>query len=336
VIVASVRSRVTNISWFVAGGLAVWAAVRVVAADRVRPTETPVAPLLSFTPQIASAAPWAVLGLRLARQRGPAATAALAATALGLVVRPRGIPRPQPKACGPMLRVLTANLYVGRADAEVVVALVRQVDADVLFLQELTADAVTRLKQAGLEDLMPHTRLDLRGGSRGSGIYARFPLSDGPRVASVQSAQPTALLELPGGEAVELVCVHPSPPALIRQDVTTRWRAELEVLPAPGELPRVLAGDFNATLDHAPFRDVLRLGYVDAAQQAGNALTPTWGLPGKRALLTLDHVLVNRSCAVLACSVHVMPGSDHRAIYAQIQLPDGTHPPAARAGQYRE
>ena len=66
---------------------------------------------------------------------------------------------------------------------------------------------------------------------------------------------------------------------------------------------------------------MLRLGYADAARQAGNALTPTWGLPGKGAMLTLDHVLVDRGCAVLACSVHAIPGSDHRAVYAAIQLP---------------
>jgi len=317
--VAGVGSKVTNISWAVAGGLAAWAAARVTAADRVRRAETPAVLALSFTPQVAAAAPWAALGLRLARRRGPAATAALAAAALGVVVGSRGIPRPQPRACGPVLRMLTLNLYRGRADAEVSVARVREVDADVLFLQELTADAVTRLKQAGLEDLMPHTQIELRSGSRGSGIYSRFPLSEGPRVAPVRAAQPTALLELPGGKAVELVCVHPAAPASRRAGAVL-WREELAVLSPPGEVPRVLAGDFNATLDHAAFREVLRLGYADAALQAGKALAPTWGPPRKGAVLTLDHVLVDRRCAVLACSVHVVPGSDHRAVYAEIQL----------------
>jgi endonuclease/exonuclease/phosphatase family metal-dependent hydrolase len=321
VLVAGVGRKVTGISWAVAGGLAAWAAARITAADRIRQAETTAVPLLSFTPQVAAAAPWAALGLRLTGRRGPAAAAALAAAALGVVVRSRRIARPQPGACGPMLRVLTANLYFGRADADVIVDRVRQARADVLFLQELTADAVTRLKQAGLEELMPHTLLELRGGSRGSGIYSRFPLSEGPAVTSVYMAQPTALLKLPGGEAVELVCVHPVTPRL-GNGGATRWRAELGVLPPPGELPRVLAGDFNATLDHAVFRDVLRLGYADAGLQAGNALTPTWGPPGKGAVLTLDHVLVDRSCAVLAYSVHVLPGSDHQIVYAQVQLPE--------------
>jgi endonuclease/exonuclease/phosphatase family metal-dependent hydrolase len=222
-----------------------------------------------------------------------------------------------------VLRVLSVNMFFGQADAEVIVALARQAGADVLLVQELTADAVTRLKQAGLDDLMPYTQQELREGSNsgGSGIYARYPLRDGPAVPPTLMAQPTALLELPDGAAVELVCVHPCSPGVRRWGGPTRWRAELGVLPPPGKLPRVLAGDFNATLDHAAFRAVLRLGYADSARQTGQALTRTWGPPDKRALLTIDHVLVTRDCAVLACSVHVIPGSDHRAVYAEIRLP---------------
>jgi endonuclease/exonuclease/phosphatase family metal-dependent hydrolase len=119
---------------------------------------------------------------------------------------------------------------------------------------------------------------------------------------------------------VELICVHPLTPTLGRGGAA-HWRTELGVLPPPGELPRVLAGDFNATLDHARFRDILRLGYLDAALETGNARLPTWGPPGRGAVLTLDHVLADRRCAVLASSVHVLPGSDHRALYAEVQLP---------------
>jgi len=312
---------ITSISWAVAGGFAAWAAARVTAADRARRIEAPVAPLLSFTPQAATAAPSAALALVLARRKGPAVTAALAAAALAVVVRPRAARRPQPAATGPVLRVLTVNLLCGRADAETVVALVRRTDADVLFLQELTGDAVSRLKQAGLGDLMPQEITEIRGGPRGSGIYSRFPLSEGPHLPSVHAAQPTAVLELPGGEAVDLACVHPHPPKPPWSRGVARWRQELAVLPPPGERPRVVAGDFNATLDHALFRGVLRLGYADAALQAGNALAPTWGPAGRLALITIDHVLVDRRCAVLASSVHAVPGSDHRAVYAEIRLP---------------
>jgi len=323
--VAAVGSRVTSISWAVAGGLAAWTVARVAAADRVRRTEATVVPLLSFTPQVARVAPWAALALRLSGRRRAAATAAVAAAALGLMVRTRAVPRGEQGASGPMLRVLSSNMYFGRADAELLVARVRQLSADVLFLQELTADAVTRLKRAGLDDLLPYSQLDLRGGSSGSGIYSRFPLREGPAIGHTNMAQPTALAELPGGDRCELICVHPAPPNLARRGGAARWRQELGVLPPPGDQPRVLAGDFNASLDHAAFRAVLRLGYKDAALRLGRALTPTWGPPGRRAVLTLDHVLVTGPCDVLDYSVHAIPGTDHRAVFAEVQLPVRCH-----------
>ena len=210
---------------------------------------------------------------------------------------------------------------LGGADAEVIVARVREAGADVLFLQELTGDVITRLDQAGLDNLMPQRITELRGSSLGSGIYSRFPLDEGQPLAPAYAAQPTAVLKLPGGVAVELGCVHPRAPLPPSPVAVARWRQELSVLPRPAELPRLLAGDFNATLDHAPLRDVLRLGYADAAREVGNALKPTWGQVGRPAVITIDHVLVDRRCAVIASSVHAVPGTDHRAVYAEVRLP---------------
>lgn len=109
---------------------------------------------------------------------------------------------------------------------------------------------------------------------------------------------------------------------------TARWRGQLSALPEPGDSPRILAGDFNATLDHAQFRRLLRRGYVDAASQAGNGLSATWGpQPGRRpALLAIDHVLTDRRCAVLTTSAHRLAGTDHRALYAELRLPGAALP----------
>ncbi len=308
------------ISWVAAGGVAGWGAARLAGADRIRRFEAPTAPLLSFTPHVTAAA---LLSSLLLRRKGAATTAAVTGAALAAVVLPRAIRRPQPAASGPVLRVLTANLLAGQAAAETVVGLVRRLDVDVLFLQELTDTAAARLAQAGLTDLLPHERTDLRGGSaRGSGLYARFPLASGLQLRPIHHAQPTARLELPSGQRVELVCVHshpPNPPS--SRPKVARWRENLAALPPAADPPRVLAGDFNATADHAHFRTLLRQGHVDAAVEMGHGLVPTWGPWGEPALLTLDHVLVDRRCAVLATSVHAVPGSDHRAVFAEFRLP---------------
>lgn len=314
-----------RLEWAVAGCLAGWAAVRLTGADRSRWVQTGIAPLISFTPQAAAAA-WA--GAVLLRGRGPAATAGLAGAALTGVVAPRAVRRGQPPANGPVLRVLTVNLRLGRAEAGPVVGLARRTPADVLFVQELTHDAAARLDRAGLSALMPGQVLQpTEAGGGGSGIYARQPLGDGPAIAPTRLAQPTARLDLPGGGAVQLVCVHNYPPRpgwQLSRHAVDIWRSELSVLPSPGDIPVILAGDFNSTLDHAQFRRVLRRrGYRDAASQAGYGLVPTWGpVPrGWPGLLAIDHVLVDPRCAVRATSVHRVPGSDHRVLYAELQLP---------------
>jgi endonuclease/exonuclease/phosphatase family metal-dependent hydrolase len=95
------------------------------------------------------------------------------------------------------------------------------------------------------------------------------------------------------------------------------------MLPGPGEDPVILAGDFNATLDHAPMRAVLRRGYRDAAEQVGKGLVPTWGpRAGRRpGLLVIDHVLVDPRCTVQAVAAYNLPGTDHRVLLAEVRLP---------------
>jgi endonuclease/exonuclease/phosphatase (EEP) superfamily protein YafD len=311
------------VEWVVAGALAGWAAARLAGADRVRFAEAWAVPLLSFTPQVAGGA-WA--GALLLRGAGPAAAAAAAGAALTAAVGPRAVPCGQPPAAGPVLRVVTANLLFGRAAAEAVVELARRTDADVLFVQELTGDAAAGLQRAGLGDLLPYrVTQPVPHGAR-DGIYARYPLRGAPPAARPSAARCAARLVLPSGPVVQLACIHAAPPKPWSAGAAARWRgqlAALPALPAPGGSPRILAGDFNATLDHAQFRRLLRSGYADAASQAGHGLSPTWGpRPGRRpALLAIDHVLIDRRCAVLATSTHRLTGSDHRALYAEIRLP---------------
>lgn len=306
----------------VAGGLAGWAAARLAGADRAAAAPGWTVPALSFTPQAAAVA-WA--SALLMRGRGTSATAALAAAALTAAVVPRALRQPATPAAGQPLRLLTGNLLAGRADAATLTALVSSTGADVLLVQELTDDMVERLQLAGLPALLPHqVTMPAERGALGSGIYARYPLSAGLPLAAGHITRCSARLRLPGGVPVELVCVHlPPPKAPLSPRATASWRAELAALPGPGTEPVILAGDFNSTLDHAAFRGLLRRGYADAAAMAGHGLELTWGPAprGRPALLTIDHVLADRRCAVLGTSVHQLPGSDHRALFAELRLP---------------
>jgi endonuclease/exonuclease/phosphatase family metal-dependent hydrolase len=103
------------------------------------------------------------------------------------------------------------------------------------------------------------------------------------------------------------------------------WRRDLNAQPrATGDGPlRILIGDFNATLDHTPLRELIASGYVDAADRAGAGLIGSWG-PYDGDLIppvTIDHVLVDKRIGVGDVSVHDIPRSDHRAVLALLTLP---------------
>ncbi len=86
---------------------------------------------------------------------------------------------------------------------------------------------------------------------------------------------------------------------------------------------RVLAGDFNSTLDHSALRQLIGRGYRDAAATVGKGLIGTWGPYHGSQIppVAIDHVLVDRSIGVRGVSVHRIPGSDHRAVFAELIPP---------------
>ncbi|MEU4746285.1 endonuclease/exonuclease/phosphatase family protein [Actinosynnema sp. NPDC023658] len=264
----------------------------------------------------------AVLALLLRRWAVGTVTSLLAVV-LVAAVAPRAFPDSRPVGVGRDVTVMSANLLVGKAEAEAVVAAVKAHRVDVLAVQELTPAMVRDFERAGLDDVLPYRHfLDEPGGS-GSGIASRYPLS--PRTLTPPSTlrQAGALVDLPGEEDLEVVSVHPLPPVV--EAGPESWQRDLAGLPERelDEPVRVLAGDFNATLDHVGLRRLLSSGYVDAADEVGAGLHPTW--PSGGALwpppVAIDHVLVDGRCPVDSFAVVDVPGSDHRAVVSRFVVP---------------
>ncbi|WP_169987117.1 endonuclease/exonuclease/phosphatase family protein [Microbispora sp. H10836] len=307
-----------RLAWVAAAPFALWAAARLAGVDRIGGAAVA---LMTGTPHVAAASLAAVLVALAARRPAVIAVAAASSVLLAAVVLPRAA-ETAPTATGPSLRILTVNLFYGSGDAATVVDLVRGLEPDVLTTQELTPEAVGALDAAGLGRLLPYRHLEDGPGPSGSGIYARHPLTKAPGFAPEGGHNmPRARLALPSGPPVEIVDVHTLAP-LSNGDVA-QWTAELAALPAasPGVV-RVLAGDFNASLDHSALRAVLGRGYADAADATGDGLTTTW--PANRRyppLITIDHVMYDRRASAVRTGVHTVPGSDHRALFAELRLP---------------
>lgn len=263
---------------------------------------------------------WALLTLVL-RRRAAAGLVLLLTIALGTLLAPRVLSDEQPGVGGERLRVMAANLFVGRADPDTIVDLVREQKVDVLVLPELTAGAESGLDRAGLHSLLPHRVYDVGLTGEGTGIAARFPLRQIVLMDETTLSQPSVVVDLDGTEDVELTAVHVYPG--VRDGGARTWQEELAMLPppTPKERVRVLAGDFNASLDHRGFRDLIDLGYADAAEETGQAMTPTWSSWPTGPPVTIDHILVDRRAAIGSYAVFAVPGTDHSAVLSEIILP---------------
>lgn len=220
----------------------------------------------------------------------------------------------------PDLTVMTLSLREGRADAGEIVALARDRDVDVLVLEEVTPAARDRLRAAGLDDLLPNVGGIARDGSRGTMVFSAYGLSEQQEIASRNGAY---RLRVAAKEPFWLIAVHTSQPLELPAEWAKDWRAVNQVADDL-EGPRIVVGDFNATLDHRPVRDLLGTGLTDAAERANEGWQPTWpGLPGLAGIVTIDHVLHSTEFDTIRTTSERVRGTDHQALIADLVLGGG-------------
>jgi endonuclease/exonuclease/phosphatase family metal-dependent hydrolase len=85
----------------------------------------------------------------------------------------------------------------------------------------------------------------------------------------------------------------------------------------------VVAGDFNASRDHRPFRDLLAAGFRDCADVSHSRSWPgfTWPAAGRMLpVMRLDHVLVSRTATVRMTRAIRVPHTDHHGVLAAIEF----------------
>ncbi|MFJ8634890.1 endonuclease/exonuclease/phosphatase family protein [Streptomyces sp. NPDC093568] len=276
-------------------------------------------------PQLLAFLPWllvpAGLGLALALLARWWPGVVWALVVLGLLawfIEPYGrTDRPD----GPPLvsfRVLTSNVEFGQG-TDALVAAVRREKPDLVFVQECeyTCDA-TLGKALGAD--YPHRAAQVAAGSRGSLVLSRFPLDPADGVDATM-AMPGAVADV-RGHAVRLQLAHPMPPLPGHVDL---WRRELgklrDLAAGDDRMPLVVAGDFNASQDHAAFRRILDTGLQDAARLAGHHRTPSW--PARTTPTfgaQIDHVLLSADFSARTARFLDLADTDHRALVTDVTL----------------
>ncbi len=274
--------------------------------------------------------PYAALGAVLAlgvllalRSWWPAAVAGVLVAVQLVWLVPRLVPDggAAPAADAPRLRVATSNAYMGQADAADLVRLVREQRVDVLAMEELGPGAVARLEQAGIASVLPYRELPP---GRDTVLYSRLPLTPLDPSASEAAREQVSAEVTVGGRTVRLTAVHTYYPL----GDAERWSADFDGLRAAvagATRNAVLLGDFNASLDHAPMRDLLDTGLTDTHAELGRGAAPTWpesnaDFPGLWPVIQLDHVLHGEVLRAVSVTEHTVRGADHRAVVAELAV----------------
>lgn len=264
--------------------------------------------------------------------------AAGAAAVLGLVVTPWMVLAASPPllvspspACERPVRVATSNLLARNPSIDAAIDALRRIDADILVTQE-TTEAFWRTATA-LHTLYPHRAFRQRqpSGVYGAVLWSKHPLRNA-EVATMTAISPVLaraavdLDALPGweGRVLDAVGLHFGLPIIGDN------QAQLENLgafvgPRAPDRPRLVLGDFNAA---AWGRGMRRAAAALEAEMIGG-FRITWqgsypapGLPNPPEPIghQIDHVLISDDLHPCAIWTETVPGSDHRAVVAEIAL----------------
>lgn len=227
---------------------------------------------------------------------------------------------------GQQITVLTYNTHLESVALDPMVQVIREADANVINLQEVTPELNARLK-AEFADRYPYTFDTLASGA----YNGQFLMSAYPIIATEGWPHPRRLLRVQldvSGTLVTLYNIHPTSPGSVGMSIAPRGE-ELDFaldLIAAETTPVILMGDFNMEAFGADYRKV-SAALTDAWAEVGSG--PGFTYPDYRyaqarvnarlptrlpfPIIRLDYVFYSAGIQALEAQVWSdSGGSDHR------------------------
>jgi len=231
---------------------------------------------------------------------------------------------------------MTFNVGNGLAAPARMVAVLRQVGADIVGLQEVAVAQAAALER-DLRDLYPYQLLT-SSGFAGKGLLSRYPLIGGERLSLYPGRPDLKAVVDVDGVKLRVIIAHPPPPrpraAGMRFDAQTLAQIEALGLLAIEHPPAVLLGDFNMTPRNQAYARLAAAGLVDAFAVAGSGRG--WTLPMRvghsssfdhglqgvrlRPVARADYVWYTPPLRAEAAWVGPDGGSDHLPVLARLVM----------------
>ncbi len=316
-IAAHLETAFSSGGWAIVTWVAAVAAMRFTGAD----STTWMIGLVGLTPLLMIPI-YPILGMAVASRRRLMSVAAivlaLAHLAWTLPEWRAASAAPIPSRNDVTITVVTSNVFLGNPDVTDLGRELLELDTDVIVIQELTPWQVRLFAAAGLMGEYPYQILMPQRDATGSGMMSRLPFVDAGFRDIGGSMMPVATVD-DHGVLVDVIGVHIQAPVF--DSARRAWADQLRALAdmvAGAQRPLILAGDFNATLQHDNLRAIDRAGSYDALLKRGMGWVSTW--PRGRLyppILRLDHIFATDDTAAVDAGVGTGTGSDHRPIWAE-------------------
>ncbi len=227
----------------------------------------------------------------------------------------------------PSLRVMTFNTANDFVDPLHLLAMLREYDADIIALVELSPRNAEALKE-NLQAEYPH-RVLFGKKFDGKGLLSRYPIE--------QHEYFTLLTERPhiecrlniAGQAVTVFVVHaPAPNYRQFERQSAYCEPEITSLIQRGKFdqPTIYLGDFNFIDRSATYRLLVDAGLTDTFRAVGSGAGLTFPtrfqyLPVRLPLMVrIDYIWVSKHFQPLSSRVALGYGSDHLPVISELAL----------------
>jgi endonuclease/exonuclease/phosphatase (EEP) superfamily protein YafD len=240
-------------------------------------------------------------------------------------------PAPSPPvARGEAITVMTYNVNFGLAGDPEGVYAIREIDADVVLLQE-TTEAWERAIRDELGAAYPHMSFRHCCRAGGLAVLSKFPVRDGDYLPAPTGWFPAWRLVVDSRIGpLQVLNLHLHPMVSERGSWVSGYFTtgddrvkELDAfLPAlDPALPTIVAGDLNETPDGAALERLARAGFRGAQRDASRR-TWRWGTSLGDLSMQLDHILHDGRLEVVSVDVVERGRSDHFPVVARVQRAD--------------
>ncbi len=246
------------------------------------------------------------------------------------------------------LKILTFNIHSEAEVLEPMLAILRECDADIISLQELSAEAAECF-HISLSDLYPYRALHTNHrANSGQGVLSRFPITSqaywqNPNIARKILGHLRVEMDI-DGTTVTVYNTHPIHPGMSDDGFSTRPRgAEIDVVLAQvahDTGPILIMGDFNMTDQSEDYQRITAqfedsfgatgygMGFTFPDLSTFQSLPGYWPLPVRLfPFLRLDYIFYNSAFQpIKAYAWPTSGGSDHRPVLAILSLVNGNTP----------